>query len=35
MDKTTMIMILAGVVLFIAYMARRNSRKGQGRKPGR
>ena len=35
MDKTTMILILAGVVLFIAYMARRSSRKNQGRKSGR
>lgn len=36
MDKTTMILILAAVVLFIAYMLRRGSRnKGQGRKSGR
>jgi hypothetical protein len=35
MDKTTMILVLAAVVLFIAYMARRGSRKGQGRKSGR
>jgi len=35
MDKTTMILILAGVVIFIAYMVRRGSRKGQGRKSGR
>lgn len=35
MDKTTMILILAAVVLFIAYMVRRGSRKGQGRKSGR
>jgi hypothetical protein len=32
MDKTTMILILAGVVLFVAYMVRRGSRKNQGRK---
>jgi|SoiMethySBSTD1v2_1073268.scaffolds.fasta_scaffold1247600_2 hypothetical protein len=35
MDKTTMILILAGVVLFIAYMMRRGARKNQGRKSGR
>jgi flagellar biogenesis protein FliO len=35
MDKTTMILILAAVVLFIAYMVRRGSRKNQGRKSGR
>ena len=35
MDKTTIILILAAVVIFIAYMARRGSRKNQSRKSGR
>ena len=35
MDKTTMILILAAVVIFVAYMVRRGSRKNQGRKSGR
>jgi len=35
MDKTTIILILAAVVIFIAYMARRGARNKQGRKSGR
>jgi hypothetical protein len=35
MDTTTIVLILAAVVLFIAYMARRGARKNQGRKSGR
>ena len=35
MDTTTIVLILAAVVLFIAYMARRGSRKKDGRKSGR
>jgi hypothetical protein len=35
MDKTTMILILAGVVIFIAYMARRSAKNKASRKSGR
>lgn len=35
MKTTDIILILAAVVLFIAYMARRGSRKNQNRKSGR
>jgi hypothetical protein len=35
MSTTNIILILAAVVLFIAYMARRGARKNQNRKSGR
>jgi hypothetical protein len=35
MNTLNIVLILAAVVLFVAYMARRNARKGKDRKAGR